>query len=65
MADPTVIECVSACTVTVVHQLSIPPFQLSLDDGLKISVAVTVVWSLGWALGLIKRQIQQSTLDNN
>jgi hypothetical protein len=65
VADPTVIECVSACTVTVVHQLSIPPFQLSLDDGLKISVAVTVVWSLGWALGLIKRQIQQSTLDNN
>ncbi|MGJ7526545.1 hypothetical protein [Variovorax sp. GB1P17] len=65
MADPTVIDCSAACTVTVVHELSIPPFQLSLESGLQISVAVIGVWALGWALGLIKRQIQTSMSDNN
>ncbi len=65
MADPTVIDCSAACTVTVVHELSIPPFQLSLESGLQISVAVIGVWALGWVFGLLKRQIQTSMSDNN
>jgi len=65
VADPTVIECSSSCTVTVVHELSLPPFQLTMEDGLAISVAVIGVWALGWAIGLIKRQIQTSASDNN
>ncbi len=65
MADPTVIECASTCTVTVVHVLSLPPFQLSMEEGLSISVAVIGIWAIGWAFGLIKRQIQTSAMDNN
>lgn len=48
MAEPTVIDCVSACTVTVVHELSLPPLQLSADEGAVIASAILAIWAIGW-----------------
>ena len=48
MADPVVIECTTACTVTVVHELSLPPLQLSADDGAVIASAILAIWAIGW-----------------
>ena len=48
MADPVVIECTTACTVTVVHELSLPPLQLSADEGAVIAGAILAIWAIGW-----------------
>ena len=48
MADPVAIECTTACTVTVVHELSLPPLQLSADDGAVIASAILAIWAVGW-----------------
>jgi len=60
MADPTVIECASACAVTVVHELSLPPLQLTPEEGAQIAVAVLVVWAVGWGVRQLTRLIQTS-----
>ena len=48
MADPSIIECATACTVTVVHELSLPPLQLSADEGAVIASAILAIWAIGW-----------------
>lgn len=57
MADPTVIECATACTVTVVHELSLPPLQLDTADGAAIAGAVLAVWVVGWAFRMLIRAL--------
>lgn len=57
MADPVVIDCSTPCTVTVVHELSLPPFQLDLAEGGAIAAAVIGVWVLGWAIRLVIRSM--------
>jgi hypothetical protein len=57
MADPTVIECASACTVTVVHELSLPPLQLDTADGSLIAGAVLAVWAIGWGARMVIRAL--------
>ncbi len=58
MADPTVVECASACTVTVVHELSLPPLQLEPAEATQIAVAILGVWVIGWAVRQLVRLIQ-------
>jgi len=48
MADPVVIECPTVCTVTVVHELSLPPLQLSAEEGAAIAGAILAIWAVGW-----------------
>lgn len=60
MADPVVIDCASACTVTVVHELSLPPLQLSVDEGALIAGAVLAVWVVGWAIRMLIRALHSS-----
>ena len=57
MADPTVIECATACTVTVLHELSLPPLQLDTADGAAIAGAVLAVWVVGWAFRMLIRAL--------
>lgn len=57
MADPTVIECPGTCTVTVVHELSLPPLQLSASEGALIAGAVLAVWAVGWAFRMLIRAL--------
>lgn len=49
MADPVIIDCATACTVTVVHELSLPPLQLDAAEGAAIAGAVLAIWAIGWA----------------
>ncbi|MFN7120878.1 MAG: hypothetical protein ACK4NM_02475 [Hydrogenophaga sp.] len=44
--DPTVIECATSCTVTLVHVISIPPFNLTLEQAGQISGAILLVWAV-------------------
>ena len=43
------IECATACTVTVVHEISLPLLNLGLAEGAAISSAILLVWGVGWA----------------
>lgn len=49
MAEPVILQCPSSCTVTVVHELSLPPLQLTAAEGASIAGAVLAVWAVGWA----------------
>ena len=51
------IECATACTVTVVHDLSLPPLQLDAEDGSLIAGAVLAVWAIGWAARMLIRAL--------
>ncbi|KQW25565.1 hypothetical protein ASC83_05155 [Acidovorax sp. Root402] len=57
MADPTVIDCPSTCTVTVVHELSLPPLQLTAEEGAAIAGAVLAVWAVGYAFRMAIRAL--------
>lgn len=51
------VDCSTACTVTVVHELSLPPLQLSIADGAQIAGAIAAVWVVGWAIRMLVRAL--------
>ena len=65
MADPFVIDCSSQCTVTVVHELSLPPLQLTPAEGGQIAGAILGVWVVGWGVRQLIRLIQTSGPDES
>jgi len=69
VADPVVIECTTACTVTVVHELSLPPLQLSADEGAVIASAILAIWAIGWGfralIQTLKHTDGNSTTEEN
>lgn len=69
MADPVVIECTTACVVTVVHELSLPPLQLSAEDGAAIAGAILAIWAIGWGfralIQTLKHTDGNSTTEEN
>ena len=48
VADPSIIECATACTVTVVHEFSLPLLQLTAEEGGAIASAILAIWAIGW-----------------
>lgn len=60
MADPVVIDCPSTCTVTVVHELSLPPLQLDTADGAAISSAILLVWGVGWGIRVLIQTLKHT-----
>ena len=60
MADPFVIECTTACTVTVVHELSLPPLQLSADEGAVIAGAILAIWAIGWGFRVLIQTLKHT-----
>lgn len=60
MADPQVIECAAACTVTVVHELSLPPLQLDAAGGAAIASAVLVIWAIGWGFRVLIQTLRNT-----
>lgn len=60
MPDPTVIECSSACTVTVQHEIVAPVLGLSVDEGAAIAGAVLAVWAVGWAFRALIHMLKTS-----
>lgn len=57
MADPQVIVCEQACTLTVQHELALPVLDLSTSDAALISGAVLLVWVVGWAFRVLIRAL--------
>ena len=57
MPPETVINCDQACTITVQHELSLPPLQLDTADGAAIAGAVLAVWAVGWAFRMLVRAL--------
>lgn len=57
MADPVVIDCSTACTVTVVHELALPPLQLDTEDAGSIAGAILLVWATGYAFRVLIRSL--------
>lgn len=53
MPEPTTIICGSACTVTVIHELSLPPLQLSTAEGALIASAILAIWAVGWGFRML------------
>jgi len=53
MADPVVIDCATTCTVTVLHELSLPPLQLDVAAGAAISGAILLIWGVGWGFRVL------------
>jgi len=51
------ILCSSACTITVVHELSLPPLQLSLEEGSLIAGAILAVWAIGFGFRALIRTL--------
>ena len=60
MADPVTITCPGTCTVTVVHELSLPPLQLDASEGAAIAGAVLAVWAVGWAFRMLILTLRDS-----
>lgn len=63
MADPTVIDCAAACTVTVVHQMALPPLQLTREEGALIAGAILMCWAAAWAIRMAVKVLTQTDQD--
>ena len=48
-----VIQCTQACTITVQHEFVVPVLNISAGDGVLISGAVLLIWSLGWGFRVL------------
>ena len=60
MVDPTVIECATACTVTVVHELSLPLLQLDAAAGASIASAILAIWVIGWGFRVLIQTLKHT-----
>lgn len=49
------IQCTSACTVTVQHEIALPVLDISTVDGALIASAVLAVWVVGYGFRLLIR----------
>lgn len=60
MAEPTVIDCATACTVTVVHELSLPLLQLDAAAGASIASAILAIWAIGFGFRALIRTLKNT-----
>lgn len=63
--DPQSITCTGECTVHVVHELSFPLLNLGPEEGMRIAVAVAVVWAVGWCFRALIRTVLSMTETSN
>ena len=59
MAEQT-IQCTSACTVTVQHEITLPLLDMSPEEGAAISSAILLVWAVAWAFRALIQTIKTS-----
>lgn len=60
VADPVSISCGSACTVTVVHELALPPLQLEPAEAAQVAVAILAVWAAGFGIRELIRVVRNT-----
>jgi len=54
------IQCASACTVTVQHEISLPLLSLTTDEASLIAVAIAAVWAVGFGIRLLIQTLKSS-----
>ena len=54
------IQCTSACTVTVQHEITLPVLNLSPAEGAAIASAILAVWAVAWAFRVLVQTIKSS-----
>lgn len=64
-AVPTYVQCPSSCTVTVVHELVFPPFQMTNDEAIQIVAAVFFVWVVAWGIRVVKKTMDTADIGPN
>lgn len=57
---PAVIECSNACTITVVHELSLPVLQLDAAEGALIASAILAIWAVGWGVRVLIQTLRHT-----
>lgn len=57
MSTEQTIQCASACTVTVVHELSLPVLNLTAEQGAALAGATIALWAVGYVFRVIARSI--------
>lgn len=55
-----VIECASACTVTVQHEITLPLLSLTTEEAAPIAVAIAAIWVIGWAFRVLIQMLSSS-----
>lgn len=58
--EPVTVTCGSACTVTHVVSIDMPPLQLTPEEGGVIAGAILAVWVVGWAFRLVIQHLRNS-----
>lgn len=54
------INCPSECTVTLVHEFSLPVLNLSTVEAAQIASAILAVWGVAWAFRMLIRALKTS-----
>ena len=60
MAETTAISCPGSCTVTVVHELALPPLQLEPADAAQIGVSIVLVWAAAFGIRELIRIVRHT-----
>lgn len=60
VADSSIIECATACTVTVVHEFSLPLLQLTAEEGGAIASAILAIWAMGWGFRVLIQTLKNT-----
>jgi len=60
MSEPQIIECTSACTVTVQHEIVFPVLSLTPQEGGVIAGAILAVWAVGFVFRVLIRLIRDT-----
>lgn len=59
MADQ-IIQCATACTVTVQHEITLPLLDMTPAEGAQIGSAVLLVWAVAWTFRALAQLIKSS-----
>lgn len=49
------INCGAACSITVVHELALPPLQLTSEEGAQVAFAILGVWAVAFGIRMVVR----------
>jgi hypothetical protein len=64
-AASTQVQCSTACTVTVVHELVFPPFQMTADEAKELVVPILLVWIVAWGVRMVKKAMDTADIGPN
>lgn len=54
------IQCTTACTLTVQHEITLPVLDMSPAEGAAISSAILLIWAVAWAFRALIQFIKSS-----